>query len=398
MSPIDLAQMGILAWLLSGCQPNDAKEGWETGTDCPTQEFRDACDNLDAFSDFDRGRFADACERASRGMGCADGEMCLDAECIPELTDDSEACLSEAVGIDSDFVAGLADLSVDTCGGESWGEGLSSTSRVVRRDDGSLELFYGGTYDAGIGTSCFPAELAEIEFLQTDCVPLPRSDWKEVRHNYAVDHPALDAPLYTGESQEIQLGSESYTLTIGFFDHVLTYGPLAADDGFPPDRFEILLVRQGEADCISPTVTATDSSGTTHSFDSWAWEDTDFGSVFVGYDTDGGGRACDYSLGITTYSGRTMTLVVDDPSAAQGDTLDIGPPSAPMPPPPASIAAVSFIEDSTGVLAQSASGSATLDDYASGSDATVGGVTISYDDSTTASGDIEACFCPGLGR
>jgi len=239
--------MGSIVLLACGDSSDADKARWSAGTECPTQEFRDACDNLDAFSGLDRELFAEACERAERGVDCADGEMCLDAQCIPELTDDSAACLSEAVGIDADLVRRLADMPVETCGGEPWGEGLSSTSYVVRRGDGTLELFYGGAYDAGITASCFPDELSEIEFLETDCVPLPRSDWLAVRHNYAVDHPELEVPLYTGESQEIRLGSERYTLTVGFFDHVLTYGPLAEGDGFPPDRFQLLVVREGYA-------------------------------------------------------------------------------------------------------------------------------------------------------
>ena len=118
--------------------------------------------------------------------------------------------------------------------------------------------------------------------------------------------------------------------------------------------------------------------------------------MILGYETSGGGGACDYALGTTSYVGTySLRLAIDNPAAAQGDTLDIGPPPA-VSPPLASIEAVSLIEQGTSIEATSSSGSASLDVYGAGSDIEVGSVSITYDDGSTASGDFEACFCSGL--
>ncbi|HCH63114.1 MAG TPA: hypothetical protein DFR83_09935, partial [Deltaproteobacteria bacterium] len=154
---------------------------------------------------------------------------------------------------------------------------------------------------------------------------------------------------------------------------------------------------EGAASCLSSSTVSATIGGTSYTFDSFAWEDVSYGAIILGYETSSGGGACDYGLGNSTYGGTySMRIVIEDPAAAQGDTLDIGVPAGPTPP-PATISAISIIESGFTIAASSASGSASLDSYASGSDIEVGSVSITYDDGSTASGGFEACFCSGLG-
>lgn len=227
---------------------SDSDHAWVDGTACPTAAFRDACDDLDSvdsLDEFDRFIFADTCAAADRGFACPADEACLDDLCVPVLEDASAACTASPTELDADFVDRFVAVAMEWCSGESWGEGISSTAYLQRRGDGTLEAFYGTRYDGGLTAPCFPEELVGIELRDTECVPQPRVGWEEVRHNLAVYHPELPGLLYTGQSAELTLGTEVYTMTVGRVDRVLTRGPTAEGDGAPPDRLELLVVRDG---------------------------------------------------------------------------------------------------------------------------------------------------------
>ena len=213
--------------------------------DCPTQAFRAACSDLDQFDDGDRALFESSCEASTSSPFCMEGETCVDAWCIPAFADDSASCTAEATPLDQDMTTRISEVARESCAGASNGEGSQSMVYVERRGDGTLQLFYGSTHDAGTTAPCFPAELDGLELTETDCVLQPRTDWEDIRHNHSVTHPNLDAPLHTGESAIFMIGNENYTITVGTAERVVLRGPMAEGDEEHPIEVEVLVVREG---------------------------------------------------------------------------------------------------------------------------------------------------------
>jgi len=245
--PPDAFVLRFSTLLLVSCGGSDKEPGTYTWKNrgCPTEAFRAACNDLDQFEDMDRTLFADACESSMPTPSCIEGEVCLDASCIPDFADDSASCTGEDTPIDQDLTRLISEVARESCAGESYGEGTQSTAYIERRGDGTLQLFYGSTHDAGTTASCFPEELAGLALAETDCVLHPRLDWEDVRHNHSVTHPDLDAPLYTGESAPLTIGNERYTITVGTAEKVVMRGPLAEGDQEHPIQVEVLVVREG---------------------------------------------------------------------------------------------------------------------------------------------------------
>ena len=235
------------SFLLLACSQADKDKEpypWKN-KDCPTEAFRAACSNLDQFEEGDRELFESACESSTPGPICIEGEVCADAWCIPDFADDSASCTAQDTPLDPDLTTRISEVARESCAGESYGEGTQSMAYLERRGDGTLELFYGSTHDAGTTAPCFPEELAGLELAETDCVLQPRLDWEDLRHNHAVTHPNLDAPLHTGESALLEIGNERYTILVGTAEKVVLQGPLAEGDQGHPIQVEVLVIREG---------------------------------------------------------------------------------------------------------------------------------------------------------
>ena len=124
--PRPLGPVGLrFSVFLVACASNDKNAGpyeWKNN-DCPTEEFRAACTDLDQFEGGDQEIFADACEASTPGPACIDGEICVDASCIPEFTDDSASCTAEDTPLDPDLTTRISEVAREVCSGESYGEG-----------------------------------------------------------------------------------------------------------------------------------------------------------------------------------------------------------------------------------------------------------------------------------
>lgn len=228
----------------SGDKSDSGPPGWGAGT-CPQAEFRALCNDPSSMEDGSASTIREHCEGAMPATDCSADEQCVDATCLPAYADNSAACTAAPAPIDTDLTTRLRDVSTERCDGERQGEGVSSNVSISRRGDGTLEFFYGSKYDAGTTAPCFPTELAGLEIDETDCVLQPRVGWEDVWHNIAVSHPQLPAPLHTGESAVLTLGTETYTITVGVADEVLLYGPNAEGDQMPEVRVEVLVMRDG---------------------------------------------------------------------------------------------------------------------------------------------------------
>lgn len=234
----------VICSMLLACNGKGGDDDRWTSDNCPTAQFRAACEDLSEFSSDDRVLFEDACTASEPGEDCTTDEQCVDATCLPLYENTAAGCLTEDTPLDADLANRIATVAQESCSGESYGEG-SSSAYVVRRGDGTLEAYYGTPGDAGRNAPCFPDELVGMEIIDADCTLQPRTGWDDVVHNVAVIFPGVSDPLYTGDSVEFTVGPERYTLTIGTAEATVLYGPLVEGDTGPDTRVQVLVMREG---------------------------------------------------------------------------------------------------------------------------------------------------------
>lgn len=237
-------QSTVICSMLLACNDKAGNDDRWTSKNCPTPQFRAACEDLSEFSGDDRSLFEDACAASEPGEDCTADEQCVDATCLPLYANDDADCLAEQTPIDSDLADRVAAVAQESCSGESYGEG-SSSAYVVRRGDGLLEAYYGTPGDAGTNAPCFPDELMGLEFIDADCALQPRTGWDDVTHNVAVSFPGISDPMYTGDTVEFTIGPERYIITIGTAEATVLYGPLVEGDTGPDTRIQVLVMREG---------------------------------------------------------------------------------------------------------------------------------------------------------